>query len=197
MLLRAETLAGIEAGTIRLAFRRWRRPTVRTGGTLLTRSGQLQIGSVHPVDAAELSHHEAALAGFDSLEALRAELDRRPEGTIYRIEFLGLAPDPRVALRETPMGADDLAGLSQRLRKLDAASPIGPWTHRTLAVIRDNPGLRAADLCRAVGQERAPFKVNVRKLKRLGLTISLEVGYRLSARGGSYLAALEGTADDG
>ena len=191
MLLRAETLKGIEAGMIRLAFRRWRRPTVRTGSTLLTNSGQLQIGSVHPIDESELSDREAVLAGYRSLDALRAELDRRTEGTVYRIELLGLAPDPRVALRATPVNAGDIANLNQRLGRLDSASPMGPWTHPTLTAIRDNPGLRARDLCRCVGQEQTAFKANVRKLKGLGLTISLGVGYRLSPRGEAYLAALD------
>jgi hypothetical protein len=191
MLLRADTLAGIEAGTIRLAFRRWRRPTVRAGGTLLTQSGQVQIGAVEQIEPAMLSAHDAALAGFESVEALRAELDRRPEGTLYRIELLGLRPDPRLALREASLNPEDLVDLQKRLRRMDAASPTGPWTHRTLVAIRDSPGVRAADLCRAAGQERAPFKANVRKLKGLGLTISLEVGYRLSPRGEAYLTATE------
>jgi hypothetical protein len=34
----------------------------------------------------------------------------------------------------------------------------------------------------------ATFKVHVRKLKNLGLTLSLPVGYRLSPRGEEYLA---------
>ncbi len=38
------------------------------------------------------------------------------------------------------------------------------------------------------GRERLDFKVDVRKLKDLGLTISLGVGYRLSPRGAAYLA---------
>lgn len=38
--------------------------------------------------------------------------------------------------------------------------------------------------------EQRPFKANVRKLKELGLTESLEVGYRLSARGRALLDAL-------
>ena len=36
----------------------------------------------------------------------------------------------------------------------------------------------------------APFKLDVRKLKNLGLTYSLEVGYRLTPRGAAYLDAL-------
>jgi hypothetical protein len=34
-----------------------------------------------------------------------------------------------------------------------------------------------------------PYKLDVRKLKALGLTISLPIGYRLSARGEAYLHA--------
>jgi hypothetical protein len=191
MLLRSDTLAGIAAGTIRLAFRRWRRPTVRSGGTLLTGAGQIQIGSVDPVDVSTLSASDAALAGFGSVDELLTVLNRRSEGTVYRIEILGLGPDPRVALREAPVDSDDVADLRKRLGRLDAASRVGPWAHRTLAAIRDNPGLRAGDLCRFVDQERLPFKANVRKLKRLGLTISLETGYRLSPRGEAYLSAVE------
>ena len=44
------------------------------------------------------------------------------------------------------------------------------------AVIDAHPGIRAGDLCAMVGQEKMPFKLNVRKLKALGLTDSLEVG---------------------
>jgi hypothetical protein len=37
--------------------------------------------------------------------------------------------------------------------------------------------------------ERQAFKLNVRKLKELGLTESLEVGYRLSPLGEAFLRA--------
>ena len=68
---------------------------------------------------------------------------------------------------------------------------------RVLAAIGDHPGLRAADLCRQVGQERLPFKINVRKLKALGLTESLEVGYRLSPRGRAVLERTPETRSGG
>jgi hypothetical protein len=41
-----------------------------------------------------------------------------------------------------------------------------------------------------VGREKLPFKRDVRKLKELGLTESLLVGYRLSPRGRALLAGL-------
>src|SRR5687767_4041460 len=85
-------------------------------------------------------------------------------------------------------GDDEMAVLSAKLAKLDASAPGGPWTRRVLQLIRDNPAIRAGDLCKVVEMERLPFKANVRKLKALGLTESLEVGYRLSPRGEALLS---------
>ena len=57
-----------------------------------------------------------------------------------------------------------------------------------LDVIRRRPATRAADLAaEEFGRERDPFKIDVRKLKNLGLTHSLDVGYELSPRGAEYL----------
>lgn len=197
MLLDSETLAGIARGEIQLAFRRWKRPTVRSGGTLLTGAGQLQIGSVSAVRLESITLREAELAGYSSLKTLVAELNRLPEGDVYRIEVLSLREDPRIALREAPLSASDLDNLRARLTRLDRAASDGPWTRRTLEAIRDYPGRRAADLCKVVRQDRDPFKTNVRKLKNLGLTISLEVGYRLSARGAAYLSTLASARANG
>lgn len=190
MLLDSETLAAIARGEIQLAFRRWKRPTVRSRGTLLTGAGQLQIGNVSTVRLESITQREAELAGYSTLTALVSELNRRAEGDVYRIEVLSLREDPRIALRQTALSASDLDSLQARLIRLDRAAPDGPWTRRVLEAIRDHPGLRAADLCKAVGQDRDPFKANVRKLKNLGLTISLEVGYSLSPRGAAYLDTL-------
>ena len=43
------------------------------------------------------------------------------------------------------------------------------------------------DFFPALGRETLPFKRDVRKLKELGLTRSLEVGYEISPRGRAYL----------
>lgn len=196
MLLRRDTLERIARGEVSLAFRRWRRPTVRSGGTLLTPAGQLEIGSVTVVEIESVTPREASLAGYPSKETLLAELDRRGAGEVYRIELGALRPDPRVARREAPLDERQTADLRRRLSRLDAASRDGPWTRKTLQVIRDHPGLRAGDLCQLVGQERDRFKPNVRKLKSLGLTISLGVGYRLSPRGETYLGQLEAAGID-
>jgi hypothetical protein len=194
MLFRQHFLSGIGNGTITLAFRRWRRPTVRSGGTLLTAVGQLHIESVREIDAARISNADARRAGFDSLDALLAELNRSKTGTLYRIEFGRLEADPRIALRQKKAtNADERATLRERLRRLDAG---GAWTLRTLQLIRRHPGVRAGDLCALIGQEKMHFKGNVRKLKSMGLTESLEIGYRLSPRGGAFLRDLERDDND-
>jgi hypothetical protein len=45
-------------------------------------------------------------------------------------------------------------------------------------------------LAKKLDRQRDPFKVDVRKLKRLGLTQSFEVGYEISPRGRAFLAAV-------
>jgi Mn-dependent DtxR family transcriptional regulator len=58
-----------------------------------------------------------------------------------------------------------------------------------LRLIAERPGVRAGDLAASLGRDQPSFKLDVRKLKKLGLTISLEVGYALSPRGQAYLDA--------
>ena len=63
-----------------------------------------------------------------------------------------------------------------------------------LRTIHDQPEVRAADLAPQFGRERLSFKLDVRKLKELGLTESLPRGYRLSPRGRAALEWLAGYA---
>jgi hypothetical protein len=187
MLFRQDVLRRIAEGDVTLAFRRWRRPTVKAGGTLRTRVGVLAIDSVEPVDEEQVSDAEARRAGAADREALLAGL--RPEGRLYRVEFRLAGPDPRIALRErSDIPPEERAEIDARLTRLDAASRHGPWTAAVLELIAERPGTRAPDLADSFGRETAPFKADVRKLKELGLTESLLVGYRLSPRGRAYLS---------
>ena len=79
--------------------------------------------------------------------------------------------------------------IDRRLQRLDSLSKQGPWTRKTLGLIAANPAVRAEDLAALVGREKMPFKLDVRKLKEMGLTESLLTGYRLSPRGEAYWAA--------
>jgi hypothetical protein len=83
----------------------------------------------------------------------------------------------------------ELDAVLSRLVRLDAASSA-PWTTAYLQLIGDRPGIVSRALARQVGAEVPPFKRRVRQLKELGLTESLEVGYRLSPRGRAVLDRL-------
>lgn len=191
MLFRADTLDGIRTGRVTQAVRRWRRPTVRAGGTLTTAAGVLAIDSVQRIDASELTEDDARAAGAASLEELREAPHLRRDGDLYRIRFRLVGEDPRIALRELAEVTDDeMAEILGRLARLDRASRHGEWTTATLELIAERPGVRAGDLAGSVGRETQPFKTDVRKLKALGLTESLEVGYRLSPRGETVLERL-------
>ena len=187
MLLKQATLTAIREGRVTLAFRRWRRPTVKAGGTLLTSIGQLGIDAVDPVDADEISPADAEAAGFGSVASLIGALGDRDRGRIHRVRLRLIGPDPRVALREEPPDDEAFVEITKRLNRWDVASPIGPWTKVALELIASRPEVRAGDLADELGMEKPRFKTNVRKLKGLGLTESLEVGYRLSPRGRAVL----------
>ncbi len=190
MLLKRDTLEGIAEGRITLAFRRWKRPTVRAGGELRTAIGVLAIDAVDAINEADITDGEARLAGYPSRDALIAELDRRPGGDCYRVALHRAGDDPRAALREQDgLDGEAVAAIAARLARFDRSSRHGPWTDAVLRLIGDSPGVRAPDLAASLGRETQPFKRDVRKLKELGLTESLEVGYRLSPRGRAWLAA--------
>jgi hypothetical protein len=189
MLIKLEQLRGIRDGSVTCAFRRWRRPTVRAGGTLRTAVGVLAIAAVEPVRRGDLTTSDARAAGHDSLSALLAELRGRP-GTLYRIDLRFRGADPRRALRaRSRMPRAALDEVLIRLARLDARSRRGPWTREVLELLRDRPGVRAGDLASEQGRATQGFKRDVRKLKELGLTESPQVGCRLAPRGAAVLRA--------
>lgn len=193
--------AGIADGSVTVAFRRWRSPTVVVGRPYRTGGGRIEVVSVDVVDPAAITAADAVRAGHASPDEVRASLEAmagRQAGSddrhLYRVVFRRLdEPDPRHELaHSSALGPDDVAAIDTRLDRLDKASAIGPWTRPTLRLIAANEGVRAPDLAASVGRETAPFKLDVRKLKNLGLTISLRVGYLVSPRGRAYLDAIDG-----
>ena len=188
MLLKAATLEGIARGEVSLAFRRWKRPTVKSGGTLRTRIGMLAIESVEAIEEGDLDERQARAAGHADLDDLLAALEGR-EGQLYRVKLAMGGQDPRDSLRDTIAQGPELEALVKKLAGKDRRSPRGAWTRLTLELIRDHPGRRAADLAEQVDLDKPTFKRDVRKLKELGLTISLETGYELSPRGAAVLAS--------
>ena len=193
MLLRTAVLDRIVRGEVSLVFRRWKRPTVRTGGSLRTARGVLRILDVAAVEESDISDPNAAAAGYASRAALLADLGSRT-GQLYRIAVEHGGADPRIALRQQDdLSEADAAALLRRLERLDAKAPTGPWTLRVLTEIEANPGVAARVLARRLGYRKDWLKPQVRKLKNLGLT----VGYELSPRGRTALERLRAESTGG
>lgn len=189
MLLPPKVAHGVADGSVTLAFRRWRKQDVTVGATFRTVSGVIRVDAVDVVDPAAITDEEAIAAGWPDADRLRRQLDK-VEGDLatYRVRLSWAGPDPRVALRESAdLTDEDVTAIDARLERLDRASSHGPWTMATLDVIRRRPQTRAPDLAAELGRERDPFKIDVRKLKNLGLTRSFDVGYEVSPRGLAYL----------
>lgn len=186
MLIKRAVLDRIASGDIDLVFRRWRRPTVRSGGTLRTAVGMLDIIAVDRVPLRAITVSDAHRAGYETRTALMRALDGR-SGDTYRIRVRAGGTDPLLALRaQDHLTTEDVAEIRSRLDAMDARSER-PWTRRYLDLLGDHPHVRAEDLAGSIGIDKPTFKAKVRKLKALGLTISHSPGYELSPRGWAYL----------
>ncbi|MFI5508785.1 hypothetical protein ACIA48_15030 [Mycobacterium sp. NPDC051804] len=187
MLLNRDTTEGIANGSITLVLRRWDVPRVKAGGTQRTMAGTIRIDDVteypggHRVTAAQ-----ARAAGYPDAATAQRDLDRRSARHTYAIAVSYLAPDERPDLAsDDRLSADDVDTIAARLDRWDAATE--PWTRQYLELIAANEAVRAPDLADRVGLDVPRFKRRVRQLKGLGLTISLDVGYRISPRGRAFL----------
>jgi hypothetical protein len=187
---------GIAQGSVTATFGRWRRLQARARRRQRTAGGIVEVDAVDVVGLSDITDADARSAGYQSAAALVADLRGDPELLIYRVRFHRVAgPDPRAELAASgDLSSAEVAELDRRLRRLDEASPRGAWTSAALRTIAARPAVRAGDLAEALGWDMGSFKTDVRKLKNLGLTISLPVGYQLSPRGEAYLAS---ASDDG
>ncbi|HEY0638456.1 MAG TPA: hypothetical protein VGD67_12480 [Pseudonocardiaceae bacterium] len=187
--------AGIADGSVSVTFRRWRRVQARPG-TRRTAAGIIEVTAVDEVTPADITRADALAAGYPDVPSLLADLRGTPDLPLYRIRFRPLnGPDPRSELAaRSELTDEEYATLDARLRRLDREVP---WTLDTLRLIAERPEVRAGDLAAHLGRERDEFKLDVRKLKNLGLTLSFPLGYRLSPRGEAYLArrARDGSHD--
>ena len=214
MLLPVRIAQGVREGSIRLAYRRWEEPRVRAGGTQLTSAGIVRFDAIVEVtDTATITDADARAAGFANAAELRSRLAatvpeersgaQRPNASrragpraskggdrIFRIALSWVGEDPRVELRAAVPDAAELAGVTAAVAELDASRRGGPWTRQILEWIRDHPGVISTELATLLGREVLPMKADIRRLKALGLTESLRVGYRLSPRGVAYLESL-------
>lgn len=188
MLFKQIHLKGIKEGTITLAFRKWKKPTVKKGSLLKTAIGQVEIEDIAEVKVTQLTKSDAVKAGFQNREELLEQLNSVEEGNVYKIKVRYHSEDPRIKLRQqTKFTQAEFEEIKNKLERLDAYSKQGSWTIEVLKLIRDNPEVKAATLALKIGQEKEWLKINIRKLKNLGLTIGHDPGYTLSPLGEAFL----------
>jgi hypothetical protein len=183
VVFRQDVLRGIAEGRVTLAFRRWRRATPAAGSSLRSPVGVLRFDRVSVIDEGDITPEDVGRTGL-SLDELRASI--AGEGALLRIELRLAGADPRIALRDRLPEHGELDTIVAKLARIDAAAPV-PWTTHYVQLIADRPGIVSHVLSRQAGIDVALFKRRVRRLKELGLTESLEVGYRLSPRGRAVL----------
>jgi hypothetical protein len=184
--------AGLVDGSVRLTFRRWEKPHVKKGGRYRCHPiGVLEVEAVDRVPIETIGEEDARAAGFTSRDELLAFMSQGrggpvPPGTeVWRVALHHGGDGDRVEIAlDDQLSPEDVDALARRLHRL------GAWTIPTLRLIGRRPRVAASKLAASLGRERDPFKIDVRKLKRLGLTQSFEVGYELSPRGRALLGVL-------
>ncbi len=188
MLFKAEHLRGIKQGKISLAFRKWKRPSVRKGTLMNTAVGQIEILDIKKIDQKKITEKDAVKSGFDKLEELIGLLNSRKGGQLYKIEVRYASADPRIELRNnSKITQAEFEEIKTKLDRLDKYSRSGQWTGYILKAIEENPKLSAGELAQKTGKEKEWLKTNIRKLKNIGLTVSHNPGYTISPRGKSFL----------
>ncbi len=188
---------GLLNGSVTLTFRSWAKPHVKPGGRYRCHPiGVLEVDAVERVRVADISQRDAKRAGFDSLDQMldyaRSMSDEPVKSStqMWRVELRCVGDGDRVGIAlDDQLGAEDVERIRGKLERLDARRP---WTAGTLTIIAENPRVAASELAARLGRVTAPFMVDVRKLKKLGLTQSFERGYEISPRGRAYLRARMG-----
>ena len=179
----------IRAGEVTVTFRNWRRPHAKAGNVYRLRpNGAIRVTDVRPAPLSSVEDEDAHRAGFPNAAALAAFLKVEDDAELTRVEFELV--DERHLKRPPTL---DLPEVVKRLEATDRRS-AAPWTVEVLRLIEAHPATRAGDLAPTLGWETPKFKANVRKLKALGLTQSLETGYRLTDLGAKAVAATRGGA---
>ena len=87
--------AGLADGSVTVAVRRWKRPSVKAGGTLKTKIGLLRIGNITEMSPADVTAADARRAGFRDVADFQRWLGTMKEGPLFhRIEIGYIGPTP-------------------------------------------------------------------------------------------------------
>ncbi len=183
--------AAIQQGDVTCSFRKWRRPQVKIGGQYNIHGyGAIEVTDVRSVRAGRASLADIKRSGFGTRAELLSYLKASNDDILCLVELHYLGPTPVKQPPKTTLSQEAVTAMQSQLATMDAQSKRGPWAIAAIKLIGRHPGRRAPELATMLSWETQPFKANVRKLKALGLTESLETGYRLSTRGKQVLDSL-------
>ena len=191
MLFNADTAMRIRGGEITVSLRKWKRPQARVGGVYYLRpDGAVEVTSMSETRLRDLPEDDLRLAGFLDRASVGSALVAGEDDLVWVVRFDFHASLTRPVPDRGQVDDRELELLIRKLARKDQNSADGPWTQATLAMIGDQPGTVSTRLAEQLGRDRLELKRDVRKLKSLGLTISLDVGYRLSDKGRAVLDRL-------
>ena len=187
LLFTEDAIPLIRAGQLTVTWRLWKYAHVKVDKIYKTGyGGALYIDEVRTVRVADVTDSDAHEAGFADGRTLvefahsHTGAEVSPDTPLYCVRFHYLDDEPK----KPALSLDDV---TKRLERLDKASTHGPWTVDTLRAIESSPAVAARFLATDLDRPRDDFKIDVRKLKGLGLTISLGTGYMLSELGQTWL----------
>jgi len=184
MLFKQKQLEGIRSGKVTLAFRKWKSTELKKGSLLKTSIGLVEITDLAIINEPHINAIDAEKSGFLNLESLLHSIHTNDTGRIYKIHVRYYGEDPRLKLsNKSTLGQGEINALKAKLLQLDKYSRNGFWTKDILTAIEKYPKNSAAELSVKTGKTKEWLKLNVRKLKNLGLTISHDPGYELSPTG--------------
>ena len=197
MLFKRRFHGPISRGDIQTTFRSWKRPRVKVGKCYrLNSEGVIAIDSVERTSVSAVSESDATASGFESRHALLRELSGSvtldDDAEVYRVDFQYRA-SPRDPYEDVSgdIPVEAFESLVAKLDAMDTRAGNGRWTREVLAFIGNNTKTAASALAPSLGTDTQRFKANVRKLKRLGLTISYGTGYGLTSLGARVLEAAD------
>ncbi len=193
MLFKTKFHEGIRKSSITLTFRAWKSARAKVGKQYRFGSeGGVEVDAVEEVEISAITDEDAHCSGFTSASELHTLLKKyspeefTPKSTVFRVSF------HYVKISNEPIRVDlSLEEIATKLAKMDHLSKHGYGTKQILEIIAQSPRTAASKLAPMLGLETQAFKADVRRLKKLGLTVSFEVGYELTPLGKALMAGAD------
>ena len=135
MLFKQELLEDIKSGNVSLVYRRWKKPLVKGGKLLKTAIGIIGIAEIHQIDDNEISHDDAAHAGYNDVQTLLASVNNGNTGNLYKISVYFHSEDPRIELRNNDsLNENDIEEITTKTSTIGHSHVLHPnWRKPDLA----------------------------------------------------------------